>query len=342
MNRNIIYLFAALVLSMSLTSLWWLSQAPRRTQNSVPVIDREQHIPAVATQDPQSHEPSEPVAPMQMTRAAKESPFNHPAPTPPVEPLPAEDAPPSMRGVVDTRGNLASRLDVLDAFTSRLAEEEYRALATMLLDGYGNHELDQVQKLVLHNDILTRLLKESGRDTCYRDLVAAIFNNKLRDVFERDYALQHLGRWYEQIEYDEETEQVLFEAAREYNSSIAGTALLALHRHRETYPEADRQPLAKAALAIAESSSRRTSQNTALRVCALLGLDQIIPKAVELALDAQAPIPLRATAISVIGDLGGLEEESVLTALREQNERRLKAAVKTALKKFTQRLKQAI
>jgi hypothetical protein len=131
-----------------------------------------------------------------------------------------------------------------------------------------------------------------------------------QDAVMRDYAIQHLSVWHERDDVVSPTERksirtVLNEAVRE-NNSIAGTALLGLHRVAVNLKPPDANEVDRMALHMAQSAETETATRlTAIQVCAERGLKEVLPTAEGLVQKTDC-IPLQLSAMSAFRRLGGL------------------------------------
>lgn len=148
-----------------------------------------------------------------------------------------------------------------------------------------------------------------------------------------------------------------WDAVKETDNSIAGTALMGLSRLAADDLEIDGEKVAQTALALARGtimhqpssiithspstipSSPPISELTrisALRVCADLELETVLPLARCLAEEADN-IPLQIVAIAALGDVGGLQEELLLRSIIREVASPLLPAARSALDRLLTR-----
>lgn len=249
------------------------------------------------------------------------------------------------RAVVNTDGKLGlrERFAALQRMHGRkLDEEEVATLREYLLmaasvDGSEN---------ALRDVMLVRLEQEcSGEEMM--NLLETIHGDQSQQHLMRDYAIQHVSWAYAKSGKDGRARAVklLRQALKETDTQIAGTALLAMQRIvLKTTPELqeagavtdeiERSKVEEVALHLAKDvKASAMTRISAIQVCANLGLASALPVAVDLAQN-DSSIPLRIAAIAAIGDLGGVEQQALLLRLATGEERRLKTAAESALKRL--------
>ena len=132
--------------------------------------------------------------------------------------------------------------------------------------------------------------------------------------------------------------QALWQAAEETDSSIAGTALLALNDLAQNNAEFEKDKIARTALKLAGNEQcGELARITAVQICGQTDATQAAPLILQLAQNAGS-IPLRITAIAALGDLGDRSAEGFLQQIAAGNEDRLKPAAESALKRLNKRL----
>jgi hypothetical protein len=167
-----------------------------------------------------------------------------------------------------------------------------------------------------------------------------MYYNKDQDAVTRDYAIQHLIAWHEReggIEpaTKETIQKVLQEAALE-SDSIAGTALLGLHRISTKEPSINYQEVNKRALDLALSDKTQLATRvTAVQVCSERNLKEALPMIQLLAQNADN-IPLQLSAIAALGRLGDSNQIVVLRRLEREKDQQIQSAVRAALKRLSQ------
>lgn len=209
-------------------------------------------------------------------------------------------------------------------FHQRLARIE--RLGTQLSEPQLARLLDWLQtpqtepgEATFKNDLLNVLRRQDtpvpGLSACLR----AIYADPTQSLTMRDYALQHLAALGE----DQET---LWQATALRDSSLAGTALLALAR-------AGADPDRLRPLALQLASDQQASELTrlpALRVCAQFAC----PEAAELARDllhARVGFSLKLAAIATLGELGEPADIPQLRALERGGPQWFRPATARAL-----------
>jgi hypothetical protein len=183
----------------------------------------------------------------------------------------------------------------------------------------------------IRNDILHLLRGQSNLPKPWDEVLEDLFYHAGSPVVLRDYALQHLFRWYDELSAAaapsttnipalHRMEQVFWQATEAVDSEIAGTALLGLAALQEAGRMSNHGPseLQAVALNVLESSEANPlSRLTALQVCSCLGVTNALPVATELARDP-GRFALRCSAIAAMGELGGSQELAGLNAMTEE------------------------
>jgi len=182
----------------------------------------------------------------------------------------------------------------------------------------------------IRNDILHLLRGQSNLPKPWDQVLADLFYDAGSPGVLRDYALQHLFRWYDELSVEavpsttnmptlHRIEQVFWQATKAVDSEIAGTALLGLAALQEAGKMSNHEPseLQAVALNVLESSEANPlSRLTALQVCSCLRVTNALPVAAELARDP-GQLALRCSAIAAMGELGGAQELAGLSAMTE-------------------------
>lgn len=194
---------------------------------------------------------------------------------------------------------------------------------------------------VAKNAVMNALNRQAGQATNALRLYAVIYRDPAQDVVIRDYALQHVYELYAQLEAGplrQEAVELLHAAAAQSDSSIAGTAILALARLAATDPTVPQSAVSAAAFALAENRAANASARiSALQVIGQFDAPQAVPLLVQTVKD-ESSIPLQLSAIGALGQVGGKNEVSLLRTIAEGENARLKPAAAGALRKIEQRL----
>jgi hypothetical protein len=218
----------------------------------------------------------------------------------------------------------ARRVKVLRAIKTGLSEREIDLIYQYLQIPSANPE-DRAAENWLRNEIMDKLVRQKTLPGGLSDLLVGIYQDHHQDAVMRDYAVQHMAAVYGRLDPAEKVsvQQALSQAAGETDSSIAGTALLAMLRM--TKPTAgslpstsqaprtmDRKHLADTALKLAaDNNCGALSRITAVQVCGMLKVDGAFPVIEELA-QGSPSMPLRVAATAALGDLGKAEAAPIL------------------------------
>jgi HEAT repeat protein len=187
--------------------------------------------------------------------------------------------------------------------------------------------------------MMDKLTAQAALPADVAQVLVAIYQDPAQDVVMRDYAVQHLNPAYVQAGLEQRTilQQALWSAVTETDSSIAGTALLALQNLAQDHKEIDPDTLGEAALNLAgDGRCGELSRITAVQVCGRMGLNQAAPLLLQLAQTAES-VPLQIASIAALGDVGDEAARNNLRQLASQADPRLRPALETALKKMNKR-----
>lgn len=259
--------------------------------------------------------------------------------------------PRSVQSILDFKNNFVQRDTKARSLGRSLNPSEMKALSDFLLQRHTEDENDMGR--AIKNDLMDALCEQ--RLIVSTNVVAmlqAVFIDSSQDIVVRDYALQHLGVFYERLAIKvpwtrEQVEaqrtaiqQSLWAALGETDSSIAGTALLALSRLAQTEPEFDRARIGKVALKMGEDRTLgELTRVTALQICGQLQVRQALPLLAQVA-ENEPDMSLRISAIGSIGSCGGSRELGLLKKIAGEGNSRLEPAAILAMKRVEQRLGQ--
>lgn len=226
--------------------------------------------------------------------------------------------------------------------------EDVEALYAFLEDARVPEGLEPGDVHELKNEMLNslRCMPVPPRDLG-RELIR-IHRNPDQDEVIRDYALQHLGLWYEHIRLGGATvarreeelagiRAVLRAALEQTDGSFAGTALLVSLHLSGRFSEFSRADIGRAAHAMAgDGACADMTRTTAIRVCGQLGLAEALSTALDVA-GGSGPVVLRMAAIATVGDIGGPETATVLEGVAGDPDARIRSAGDAALQQMRER-----
>jgi len=191
----------------------------------------------------------------------------------------------------------------------------------------------------LKNDIITVLREQAAPMAGLTELLIGIYDDKAQDPVTRDYAIQHLILWCGQGPADAKRKihAVLNMAARE-KTSVAGTALLGLHRLSAEDAAFNRDEVRSIALRLASASETEpATRATAVQVCAERGIREALPM-IETLAQTSGDMALQLSAIAALGHLGGAEQAVLLERLEPgANGAVLRASIRAARKRLSQK-----
>ncbi len=253
-----------------------------------------------------------------------------------------DTVPESVRPIVAaaTPTPFAERVKAVRALPADLTAQEIHAFYTYLLAPASSGAENRENENWLRNEMMDKLAEAPTLPAGLAGVLVAIYQDPAQDIVMRDYAVQHMMPVYAQASAEEKAalQQALWSAVAETDSSIAGTALLALRDLAQDHREIESNKLGEAALKLAgDDRCGELSRITALQVCGRMGINQAAPIMLQLA-QGDGSVPLQIAAIAALGDVGKEEARNYLRQLAGQPEPRLRPALETALKKLNRRL----
>jgi hypothetical protein len=240
----------------------------------------------------------------------------------------------------------AARRQALQALARPLGREDVQAIYESLRDGGQHPGTLPSGEHVLQNELMTLLARQEPPPADLVQELCALSRNPAQDAVTRDYALQQLVGCSLQPTNRfggdrARAHEALWDALAERGGTLAGTALLGLHRIAPRDQSFDTNRLNTAALALAvDSTASPLARTAALQVCAQRRLQAALPMATDLA-RGTAGLTLRAAAIAAVGELGGPTEVRVLENLQTVPDPVVQNAAAAALKKLQARLRLA-
>ncbi|MFC7339517.1 hypothetical protein ACFQY0_20160 [Haloferula chungangensis] len=207
----------------------------------------------------------------------------------------------------------------------------------------------------LQDSVLTALRRQNRPPEGLTPALVALYRES-GNVTLQDYAVQHMRSWYgdrgsfDKHEKDPVRQRLLLDALIDAggrrDQSYCGTALMALHSF-DTSPVLATDELVKEQMAdhlvnldsrileaARESDTQKLCRISALQLCAMRGIREILPVARVLASDDAADINLRISAIAVLGKMGSLTEDAAFLRRVQQRNRRLSFAAGPALERL--------
>lgn len=242
--------------------------------------------------------------------------------------------------VVDAANPIQVRLGFARRLAIDLGTAEIKALLDFIKAPSAEANPQGIH--ALKNDVINGLRHQTGPVPGLTVTLLSIYQDAAQDEVMRDYAIQHLAVWYGQGKEGAETKaqirDALYQAAgagRE--ATMAGTALLGLHRLSGRDESFDGAAIDQRALALVRSlEAHPAARITALQVCAERGLKAILP-VVETLAAQPGSVSLRLSAIAALGRLGGAEQVGLLRKLREEKNEVLRESVGAALEQISRK-----
>jgi len=237
-----------------------------------------------------------------------------------------------------TTASVTERVRAASELGQSLAQDEIGRLFQFLKSKPDPGETNLRALQLIKNEVLNNLRKQEIAPVGLTDTLIDIYRNPEQDPVLRDYAIQHLVYWYETPVSEQQTRirTLLIEAAQT-ESSIAGTALLGMHRLSATDSGFNGEQINRLALQhVLSGRSSSCTRATALQVCAERGVAEALPTIESLAQDA-TDLTLRLSAVAALGRLGTAEHINSLKQLDCENNEPLRLAVLSALQRLIQK-----
>ena len=273
----------------------------------------------------------------------------------------------AVQKIVDQNTSPMERQKAIRSLAGHMTDLDWEVLEPFLLRPDG---LDKVQTgQVIKNELMDVLCAMNPPPASLGDDLIKIYRDRQQGEVIRDYAVQHLSAYYEQISTQPNSapaqspvptlglfsqhqaspnsvsaqasiQAALWEAVQEPDGSIAGTALLALERLSQEYPEFDQGKIAATALQMVnDTQAGELTHITAYQVCGQLANTDALPAILSAAQNGET-ISVRMSAIGTLGSLGGVDQIPFLNEVLAGTEDRLKLAAQHALDQINARQNQ--
>jgi len=214
------------------------------------------------------------------------------------------------------------------------SRRHWPTMKALLLSREVPPDLNEQQYFGLKSDALNFLRNDESLQSEVEPLLLAIFHDTTLDVVTRDYALQHLAQWYEDGHYSPSIISAIIAGVDERNSSIGGTALLAMSRLVGAESRLDQKAVASAVLKTAlDDDAGELSRITAIALAGRIGLKEISGAVLNLTSEVES-IPLRVAAIRALAALKDPQYYSHIDQLSRSSVAPVARAAKEALKHF--------
>jgi len=306
-----------------------------------PDVDKVKPEPAVAppVRAPEPKAPAMPPVPATQVLMEKMRRLN---PGPAVRTIVGMDSDP---------GDYRVRMGAMKDLTRNLSTNDVTALRLFLNFRFTEQD-DQAELRLLEfeglkNDALTVLLAQDKLPAALGHQLAGMYKDSDHSDVWRAYCIQYIPEYYERKwpaakapqpergqEVDPERldmENTCWEALEDTDSTIRGTALLALECLSGKYDHIDRGKVEEAALSMAvDDACQEPARVTSMRICGMTGRKEALPAARMIAQTGET-VPLRMAAIATLGDLGEDEDVELLESLAASTDKRVQNIAKATL-----------
>lgn len=228
------------------------------------------------------------------------------------------------------------RIKAIHQLDKILPSDQIKALYDFLYRKLESQGLTSLEFNALKNEVVIALMQQRSRQQALAKHLIKMYNDKSFDNVWRDYCIQFMGRWYEYADPADakEMKKTLFSALAEKQSSISGTALNAL-KDLARQNIVDRTEISNTACSmLSDKTQLDLNRITALQVCVSLHDNRALPVAREILRDSRN-IPLKMSAIAVIGEFGDRSDLPPLSLCRQSTDIRLKTPAQSAIAKIS-------
>jgi hypothetical protein len=243
------------------------------------------------------------------------------------------------------------RMDAIESLTKTLDAETIEFLRAFLRVPFSEETgMTAIGYNAVKNDVLEVLLRQDVLiDGIGNDLVEMYRASESDDMW-RDYCVQFMTDYYTQAKVLQnpdnmqlieselaEIESSLFAGVKETNLTIAGTALITLDNISRVDERVNINEAVRVATEMAtDSSVPDFNRITALRICAKHGETDSIRDSVTEIVQIGESTPLRIVAAKTLGDIGTLEDVTLLEELKASTEDKiLLNVIDTAIAKLS-------
>lgn len=252
---------------------------------------------------------------------------------------------------VEKKDDYWARKNAIRQLGVHLSRLELNALYAFLTTKADRQSFDADAFNSIKNDVLDMLVLQEPLPEDLAAQMVFMFRDRSLDDMWREYCVQHFQRYYERkwpvgssaIQDPERMafESVYWEAASEWNTRVAGAALLGLDQLSSKHEEIDRDKLTEATESLAfREDGNPGSRLTAIRLCGQRGLTNSLSSMRSLAVNSTNAL-LQLTAVASIGDLGSDADIELLNNLMRKipGSKLTQNAIERAIKHIQERQK---
>jgi len=243
--------------------------------------------------------------------------------------------------------------------TRKLSDDDISALMDFLNQkATDRSDMRAIEFNGVKNDVLDVLLRQETLPKGIGLQLVEMYNDKSFDTMWRDYCVQFIANYYERRWiYDESSqtvskeadakdaereviEAVYWDALKETDTTIAGTALLGLNSLSQQDSTIDRERVSQVAVDLLSNPEvGEPTRITAFSIAASLDNQKALPEARVIAQTGET-VTLRMVAIAAIGRLGSVSDIELLNSLSLDSEERIRRIAKSALEIARSRISQ--
>jgi len=248
---------------------------------------------------------------------------------------------------------------VMLQLTRKLSSDDISALMEFLNQKAADRsDMRAIAFNGVKNDVLDVLLRQDVLPQGIGLQLVEMYNDKSLDTMWRDYCVQFITNYYERrwIYADssqtvskktdakdaerEVIEAVYWDALKETDTTIAGTALLGLNTLSQQDLTIDQERVSQAAVDLLSNPEvGEPPRITAFSIVASLDNQEALPEARVIAQTGET-VTLRMAAIAAIGQLGSDSDMELLASLVHDDEERIRRIAKNALETVRKRISQ--
>lgn len=246
-----------------------------------------------------------------------ERPANRQARTrsePKPSPIPSIDG--RLSQILGDRSSLTSyqRVEWIRAHSGELNDEEKATILGFIQSGSVPAGLGEREWHWIVDSLFTELRNGARDPFALTQAFYDIFSDRSLDAIVRDYVLQHLGHLGHQGGDAEIIHAAALAGVAEIETTIAGTALLLLHREpppKETATLAAADPASLAMALINNPDASTAAKVTALQIAAQRGAEGVLDAAAAL-LQTDAPVMVKVAAVAAVAETGSNANLAIL------------------------------
>lgn len=230
----------------------------------------------------------------------------------------AQPVPFDKGSIFPKNSTVKERGDIISNLPEQLPPLRQLKLQDTLLTFAKSPDLPSDETYMLCNRMLDLLRRQELCVTPFSQTTLEVAQDDAIDTVIRDYAIQHLGRWYEKRNSDEVIDDFLYSQVENAEKTVGGTSLLALLRHGKASKNYNWSRFKDALEEVFDNPN--ASDHTALSAlqCVTYLKDSHFQDQAKEILQTTSSEPLRVTALSAFSATSGSDVKPYLEDLLDQ------------------------